>query len=461
MPIPYPENLTPFEPPYTIIAINNWWFSLVWGILGDALERHRWQVTDEEWNTEVQDAVIELMGLQEEMLCDPCGITIQLNADGTFELVLSPEISSTIDEAFITNLTYDDATDSWSFTIGETTYTMPAVQMALPNVDDQPVLPSYPQDNICAATKGAIDYFKTTTLAACAKLLDDWQTFEKSSDFVLAILSVIPGGNFIATPLDNLKDFTVYLGVDVIEDARDNLLNSSNIDLIHEALYCRVRSNGDAITRALFNAWLEEDVATVMDVDPPIIPDKFLVSAFWKDVIGWVTFQSRYSLYSYDEENDCRLLNWCDEDLCVHEDFLASQDGWEIQGTTGTWTVDIGFEDGLRSLGNDRFREISIREEFTAIQFARISFQVDWLNGHEEGGNPNVIDVWVRSGTTWTKRHTFGDITDGQQWLTYEQNLADVNALQLSCTCGSWDENPVDPGGSVTITQLDYCEQPA
>lgn len=60
MPIPYPDNLTPHAAPYRIYVMNEWWASLIFGILGEALGRWKWEITDEEW-IDVEQAVLELM----------------------------------------------------------------------------------------------------------------------------------------------------------------------------------------------------------------------------------------------------------------------------------------------------------------------------------------------------------------------------------------------------------------
>ena len=69
MPIPYPDNLTPSASPYRVIVLNEWWASLIFGMLDEALGRWKWSITDEQW-PDVEQAVIELMAICYGSECD-------------------------------------------------------------------------------------------------------------------------------------------------------------------------------------------------------------------------------------------------------------------------------------------------------------------------------------------------------------------------------------------------------
>ena len=62
MPLPYPDNLTPDEPPFIAVQINEYWYSMVWGFLALALDRSFWSVTDEQWIA-VEQAIYSAMDL--------------------------------------------------------------------------------------------------------------------------------------------------------------------------------------------------------------------------------------------------------------------------------------------------------------------------------------------------------------------------------------------------------------
>ena len=82
MPIAYPDNLTPSAAPCICSALNEYWFSLVWGVLADALSRWNWSVTDEQWPA-VEQAVMKVMAMaNNNQDCGDCIIEIFADGDG-------------------------------------------------------------------------------------------------------------------------------------------------------------------------------------------------------------------------------------------------------------------------------------------------------------------------------------------------------------------------------------------
>jgi hypothetical protein len=441
--------------------MNEYWFSLAWGILGEALQRHKWSVTDEEW-IDVEQAIMRLMAMATE--CDPCGITIEVDVDGKITLVLSPTVSVSTDETFLSNPTYDSATSTWSFFVGEDSYTLPGVSKLYPDVEALPDYPdANPEDNICAASIGAIDYFVGIAVDACTKLIDDWQQFEKISDFALAILSVFPGGSLIATPLDNLKDFTVYLGVDVIEDARDALNNSANRDTAWETLYCLVRGNGDVLDLAIWGEWLD-DVASIYDIDPPIIPDKFITTDLWR-ILGWELFRQRFSLHSHDLENDCRLLAWCEPGGCVEFDFAVSDQGftspiYQYGGLTmGQYASGYGWKTRYQvdegTTPDQGYRWVIIDLEFPEpLVLTRMRFEIENFSAGE--GTKFWRMQTVYQGTFTTRREET-NIENGVHHIDLDPAVMADGIRYVIQVGRQTPDGPDDPGGEATISWAEYC----
>jgi len=339
MPIPYPDNLTPDEPPYFIVALNETWYSIVWGVLADALGRWNWSVSDEQW-VDVEQSIIKVMAMASA--CDPCGISIEIDVDGKLILNLSPDISVEIETPFLHSLTYNEDTRKWSWKVGDTIYSSSDVSNVYPQIDDELEPPNFdvetvdPRDHVCAGVTQTVSWLVDVWSDEAAETQLYLDGLKTAREAVTGIIEFLSGGAAELLPIDELLGFILSMGQLELDLFTQTFNSISFKEAISEALYCRILGNNNNFSENVFVDWAGD----VLDIGgfPPIDWRGNLI-----DIIGWHRVSSHYALYSIDVENDCRFLNWCGEGWVQYWDFSegASSDweGFAYGSPPTTWSV--------------------------------------------------------------------------------------------------------------------------
>jgi hypothetical protein len=128
-------------------------------------------------------------------------------------------------------------------------------------------------------------------------------------DTIIAMGETVSGGVLELIPIDEANEILQQITQARVDSMRNNANDEDNQAAWGDALYCRIISDPDLyFGQIIWELWLEEDLL-------PTMPSGFGDGHFhdflrwWQ---GYYRFKNRYILYSYDKENDCAILDWCD-----------------------------------------------------------------------------------------------------------------------------------------------------
>lgn len=165
-------------------------------------------------------------------------------------------------------------------------------------------------------------------------------------DAAIAIAETLAFGVAEALPIDEVG--TMY--ANAIQAAVDaDLAEANDPDLRDTAaqwLFCKARETGGIISNQDYIDFCEQ-----------ILPDATFLSndtsfrKFSRDIVLRERFWTRWKLYSYDEENDCSLLGWCDEEPVVCRVFDHST-GYGTPLQAGGWSDVSGSYRAQTGAGN-------------------------------------------------------------------------------------------------------------
>jgi hypothetical protein len=180
--------------------------------------------------------------------------------------------------------------------------------------DPHPQPPGFTEDNICAGVVQALAWAIETQEA----VLDQFQIALDAGSIigntVIAIVETIFFGMGEALPIDEVAGVTVNIQQAYINLRRTEVGNPSNVAAWEEYLYCAIKQSGaQVLTNAIFEDWLTNSVE-------PVESDDFLIfggakfSHTLREWIGYEQFKSKYLMWSFDVQNDCRLQDWCPDE---------------------------------------------------------------------------------------------------------------------------------------------------
>lgn len=442
MPIPYPDNLTPSAPPFRVVVINEWWASLIFGLLDQALGRSKWSITGAEW-PDVEQAVIELM-----VICfgSDCDCIIGLSFDP-----LSGK------------LTYTDGDDN-TVTIFNSNDTYLSSQYTVITADQPDADDIYCYAAWLLAEKTADDL---QDMLEVIDVLED-ATFSVVSEIFASLVDLVPLFGDLAEVAIRITDNLAEAAYDwVKENARDVQARA----LAAEIFYCgikRAMENGgqeslrDGIIQAAGENLIEFAIDFVDDVWA--IPDLWDVfedaynslngEAIGYGVVAWflltdVTLDTLGANRPIEaiiahatkhaaahDDRDCAAFNcvgWC------HLfDFEGEDDelGWE-QWSGGTFT-----DSAWRSIHNGGATKLAIQITIplTVLTSIRVKYTADAVSG----GHPRRVRTNVTT--------DYGDLEsdDGEfNTIIFKDFTANTNIRVQVQSDGTAGEN--------TITQIEVC----
>jgi hypothetical protein len=216
--------------------------------------------------------------------------------------------------------------------------------------EEQPTPPEFDEENICAGVTQVIDWAISLQEDALDEMEDYLEEIQSIGDTIIAIGETITAGAGELLPIDEIWGLMIDINQLQINERRSEVGSTLNQESWKENLYCSIKGRPlQRLSEGAFESWIIEAIEPEED---DIFPGARF-SAMLRDAIGYERFKSRYSAYSYDKENDCRLLEWCpDQDWCYTFDLTSSTEGWEATGGNRgfTWTDTVGLS--ADSVGN-------------------------------------------------------------------------------------------------------------
>jgi len=455
MPIPYPDNLTPDEPPYFIVALNETWYSVVWGVLADALGRWNWSVSDEQW-VDIEQAVLKVMAMSSA--CDPCSISIEIDVDGKLILNLSPDISVEIETPFLHGLSYDEDTQKWSWKVGDTVYNSSAVSNVYPQIDKGLEPPDFdidtvdPRDHICAGVTQVVAWLVDvwSDMAAETQLYLD--AIKTAREAVTGIVEFLTGGAAELLPVDELWGFVTSMAQTELDLFTQKYNSVQFKDDITEALYCRIVGNANKFDENVFVEWAGD----VHDFGgfPPLDWRNNLIQ-----VVTWHRTSAKYALYSIDVENDCRLAEWCFTGWQYEFDFADGKQGWqemdEAGYRAGTWEGDSFLaENGALYTGQPtwRMKRCDIERIWqTPTTIVQCAVTYDYTAA--TNANQQPINFGRMSWQTYDTSEEFSHAVGSNQVASESRTEFGVTRFELTDVVGSRSDGvPID--GEIRIKKI-------
>lgn len=364
-----PPDAGPYDEPLRYVSFNEQWLSFLYGYLEPLLSPRMWSGTPEQ----VDLAIERVRELMDYIMagCDPCGIDIDIGIDGEINLILSPEITATVDTPYVhspSTAGYD-----WQFYIGDQQNTL--------NLSGNPNSPWIPPptptpNQFCYAAHWIVENFSD-------ELQDILQIIDveiNSTAQTLKLFGVIPiAGTVAQTIIEFIHEGLVQA---VLNWAISNIFDLDAQFAAKEALYCAmIACEGD-----YDNLWDYVDFPPSL---PEIVINTILDPAEWQNVkdvldwgynlgtgvqMGWIVL--RYIQYIHAvigvkigladplsaivaramhastlyNQPDCELFDcvpvpdpWAWQDSWNGE---ASQLGWTLVGGDGGYWYDVGETEG-------------------------------------------------------------------------------------------------------------------
>lgn len=246
--IPYPDNLTPKDGILKVLVINEYWLSVLLGFAVNAHNRRLWDVTDAEWENDVEPAVLTMLGV-DVADCDSiiCDIRFQ---DGVIEVKRGGDWIPVDDtERIVTGI--GAIGNGWEVEQnGE--FTAVPNEDGCGNCEAFPDMPAYEGSGAarsCSIAQGMVEWF----MEKYQDSLDQLEATENSAvaaDFILAIFP----------PL--------YLAWDAVSDAVDEWYEAGisvarALDTVEwreemtEKLYCLLINDDNIFTEGVWNDFKE------------------------------------------------------------------------------------------------------------------------------------------------------------------------------------------------------------
>lgn len=408
--IPYPDNLTPDGGNLVALAINEYWFSVLFGFAKDALQRYLWDVTDEQWEEEVKPAILTMLAL-DTVMCDSLICDIKFE-DGVLSVKRAGDwepVENT--ESIVTAI----SPIAGGFEVQQGGEFIPLTSDCADPCNSYSDMPAYEGSGNARSCNIATN-------------LVEWimEKYQDSLDLADAAVNTITAADAILAAVP-----PVYFAWDALTDAVDEFYEatisiSRALDTVglredmKEFLYCQLVENDHIMSEAIWDAFKDEFA---------LIGDSIWL---YLGAFQWGAIDNEAHKASYGEASGCETFE-CGEEWCIEWDFSifnGSFDDYADEGR-GHWNgVDAWVQDTVS--GTTRVDIIS--PLFTACLVTRIEVDQDT---DYSGVSPNrYVDVRDGSSTVIDSDDT-GEVADGEGTDSFTVGGTGVRQIRLAYQTGT------------------------
>lgn len=179
--------------------------------------------------------------------------------------------------------------------------------------DDQPHADAWNEENICAGVMQLVVYLTDLQDSILDEIDAGLNEAKAISAIAIAIAELASGGFLELMPVDEFAEIYFDMAQGDIDSRRVESSSLPNQEAWQEYLYCAIKDTPEQdFTEAIFEDWITNSIEPLEAELFPLNVGK--LSAMIRDAYGYTSTKARYIMYSYDKENDCRLLGWCPDD---------------------------------------------------------------------------------------------------------------------------------------------------
>jgi hypothetical protein len=284
---------------------------------------------------------------------------------------------------------------------------------------------SYDQPaNTCSACFQTFDYFLQLYTEHMAEIRSLIVIETAVFDIIASVINTYSAGVSDWIGLDTVVGVVRTISLSSLDSAVAEATSSEfRMDAV-EDLYCLVRDNDGLLTESIFDSWCVDSLNNGV----PIITVGGTFANYLENVFTYDAFRKWWVVYMHDTENDCELLEWCEEpsEQCLLFDFVPTVAQSYPPTVASTYWIDqnlttranSGFGNPVPALSanalNDanNFKNLDLLVVFNTsgcglITGVGLDMMVHSTLG--AGGVNVVFDEVIESspdGTTWTNVYT-------------------------------------------------------